>query len=151
MSVGNVFAPKKLFQKREPIDAARFCEIYTNFDFKSDDRKAYLPLKDGSQKDKSVELMSKVFVPILDRELYAINTLDFIPPRCTIGDPFEIFYDEKTKKLYAIPQDCGIFRFMLDGKPVELNGSQLIPIKKQTIVGSVELELAEYFRNEEFI
>lgn len=150
MSVGNVFAPKKLFQKREPIDYKRFVEIYQNFDLKGNDNKSYLPLKDGSQKVK-LELMSKTYIPILDRDIYAINTVDFIPSRCVVSDPFEVVYDEKTHKLYAVPQDCGIFRLMIEGQPVEFNGSNLIPIKKQTILGHVELEAAEYFRNEEYI
>ena len=150
MSVGNVFAPKKLFQRREPIDYKRFVEIYQNFDVKGKDNKSYLPLKDGSQRVQ-LELMAKTYVPILDRDIYTINTIDFVPPRCVIREPFEVFYDEKTKKLYASPQDCGIFRFMIEGQPIEINGSNLFPIKKQTVVGCVELEAAEYFRNEEYI
>ena len=150
MSVGNVFAPKKLFQRREPIDYKRFVEIYQNFDVKGKDNKSYLPLKDGSQKVQ-LELMSKTYIPILDRDIYAVNTIDFVPPRCVIAEPFEVIYDEKTKKLYAVPQDCGVFRLIIEGQPVEFNGSNLAPIKKQTIMDCVELEAAEYFRNEEYI
>lgn len=150
MSVGNIFAPKKLFQKREPIDYRRFVEIYQNFDVKGGDKKSYLPLKDGSQK-VPLKLMLKTYIPILDRYIYTVNTIDFVPPRCVIAEPFEVVYDEKTKKLYAVPQDCGVFRLMIEGQPVEFNGSNLISIKEQTIVGYVELEAAEYFRNEEYI
>ncbi len=145
MSVGNVFGKRHLFQKREAIDAERFCQIH--YDFK--EKKPFLGRSDNI--DKDVELMAQIYISVLDREIYAVNTLDFIPPRCKIGDPFEVFYDKKTQKLYAVPQDCGVFRFMLDGKPVEINGSDLVPIKRETLIGRISLECAEYFRDNEFI
>ena len=136
MSVGNIFGKRKLFEKREPIDAKRFCEIW--YDYLS----------------KETYLENPVITAVFEKDgqkYYQVNVIPFVPPKCKIQEPFEVFYHEATEKLYAVPQDNGYFRFMFDNKPVTLNGSDMVSIKNRTLAGRIPLELAETFREEEYI
>ena len=136
MSIGNLFGRRKLFEKREPIGAERFCEIW--YDYL--EKKTYL-------KDPVITAEYKYD----GRIFQTINVIPFVPPKCKIEDPFEVFYDVTAQKLYAVPQRDGFFRFMVDNKPVTLNGSDMVSVKNKTLVGKIPLELAETFSDKEYI
>ena len=134
MSVGNLFAKPKLFQKKEGIGAERFCEIY--WDFK--DKKSYL---------ENVTLTTEVKENGIGGRFFGTSLAEFVPPRCKVNDPFEILYDKDTGKLYAVPTDGIFFKLMLDGMPVTLRTSDMASCKKTTLTGRTELVLAETFND----
>ena len=135
-SVGNVFGKRKLFQRRQPIDAERFCEIYTI---------------SGECFLEGAEVVAEVQPENLDRKLYSVNFIDYVPPRCKIGESFSVLFDELTGKLYAVADEGGFFRLMLDNKPVRICTSNFVSIKRRKLAGRTKMELAESYREEEII
>lgn len=134
--LGSIYGKHHWYQRRIPIDVNRFVEIH--WDYKT--KQTYL---------EDIQIVGSVWCKSIDRNLYSINTATFIPPRCKMGYPFEVFYDEVTHTCYAAPQDCGLFRFMVDNMPVELNGGDIIGTKNDIIHGKTPLVCAETFGADE--
>lgn len=132
MGIANLFT--KLFQNKEKFDAKRFCDIYWNDTIK----KSCL---------ENVTLVTEVNENNVSGRFYGINLSDFIPQNYKITDPFDVIYDKKTNKLYAISTNGISFNAIIDNQPVTIHTSNMMSCTKATLVGKTELMIAETFND----
>lgn len=76
-----------------------------------------------------------------------ISAKDYLPAKCKITEPFEIFFCVEERKLYIVKQDVGVFRLMLNGKEISFNGSDFVSIRRSTVMGEIPIEYKENTEN----
>ena len=108
-----------LFKKKEPINAKRFCELFSELE--------------------NVQLNGRFNN---EKGMYCVNVLKSIPPEYKMKEPFEIIYDHDTRMLYCVEVNCGKLKLTTDNKTIELSTSDIIAINA-TLAGKFALQMTK--------
>ena len=108
-----------LFKKKEPIDAKRFCELFSELE--------------------NVRLNGKFNN---EKGMYCVNVPKSIPPGYKMKEPFEIIYDHNTKMLYCVEVNYGKIKLTINNKTIELSTSDIIAINA-TVAGKFAVQMTK--------
>lgn len=118
----NVFGKKKLFNKKETINAERFCELRY-------DEGENCPIAENLDLFAAIDISK-------DKKIYGVDILNYVPSKYKLKYPMELFFDFETNKLYLAAPAFGKVAFKLeDYGEIEFDIGEAYGISKRTAIG----------------
>ena len=122
---GSIFGKRHFWEKREAIDAERFCQIWYDY---SEDKSLI----------EGIELLSSMSINKY-RTLYCVNIYKHIPPKCNLKYPIELYYDPLVRKVFVVTPKFGVIHLELKGiGEVEFNNADFHTLTPKDIQDKFE-------------